>query len=76
MVPVIHRGGAGGEKLISYLTHDREADTADRLAWTEMVNLPPVDPETAGSIMRRTVVDADILKTRRCGRTARGVLAR
>ena len=76
MVPVIHRGGAGGEKLISYLTHDREADTADRLAWTEMVNLPPVDPETAGSIMRRTVVDADIPQTRRCGRTARGVLAR
>ena len=45
-----------------YVTRDVGKDTADRVAWTEGVNLPVDDGPTCGKLMRRTVNDAAALK--------------
>ena len=76
MVPVIHRGGAGGEKLISYLTHDREADTADRLGLDRDGQPAPGRPRDGRQHHEAHRRRRRHSQTRRCGRTARGVLAR
>ena len=61
MAAVIHGAGLAG--LMLYVTHDvGSRDTADRVAWTEAVNLPVDDAPSCAKLMRRTVTDAGALK--------------
>ena len=63
MVPVVHGAGGGLAGLMLYVTHDvGSTQTAERVAWTQAVNLPVDDAATCGKLMRRTVDDASALK--------------
>ena len=63
MVPVVHGSGKGLAGLLAYVTHDADnPETADRVAWTQAVNLPVDDAVRCGRIMAATVRDAEALK--------------
>ncbi|MDH3662874.1 MAG: relaxase/mobilization nuclease domain-containing protein, partial [Alphaproteobacteria bacterium] len=47
MVPNVTKGGASFKGAAAYYLHDKEAETAERVAWTETVNLITSDPEKA-----------------------------
>ena len=63
MVPTIYKPGPDVAELLAYITHDaKDRETADRVEWTEGVNIPVDDGPTCGRIMARNVRDADALK--------------
>ena len=63
MVPTIYKPGPDVAELLAYITHDaKDRETADRVEWTEAVNIPVDDGPTCGRIMARNVRDADALK--------------
>ena len=64
MVPVTHgtRSATALAGLMAYVTHDKGGGSADRVAWTEGVNLPVDDPASCAKLMARTVEDAEHLK--------------
>jgi len=62
MIPKIHKKGSGFGGITKYVLHDKNADTTDRVAWTQTVNLGTRNPETASRVMMATSMDQDRLK--------------
>jgi len=75
MVPKIHKKGCSFMGLGRYVLHDIGADTADRVGWTETINLGTRNPETAIKIMAAVAMDQERLKkeagVRRSGRKSK-----
>ena len=62
MVPNVTKGGASFKGAAAYYLHDKEAETAERVAWTETVNLITSDPEKATRVMAATAIAQNELK--------------
>ena len=62
MVPSVTKGGASFKGAAVYNLHDKEAETAERVAWTETVNLITSDPEKATRVMAATAMAQNDLK--------------
>lgn len=62
MVPDIAKKGRSFKGAFAYYLHDKEATTAERIAWTETRNLATDDPHLASRIMIATACQADDLK--------------
>jgi hypothetical protein len=62
MVPKIHAKGRSFKGAANYLLHDIEADTAERVAWTEVLNIATRRAEAAWRVMAATSLDQDRLK--------------
>lgn len=62
MVPDIAKKGHSFNGAFAYYLHDKGADTADRVGWTETRNLMTDDPQAAKRIMIATALQADELK--------------
>ena len=75
MVPHVARRGHSFKGAGQYYLHDKEADTAERVAWTRTHNVPTQDPEKAFRWMAWTAMNAEQLKAEagvsRAGRKAR-----
>lgn len=54
MVPKIAAKGASFKGAAAYYLHDKEADTSERVEWTDTRNLATNDPELAWKIMAAT----------------------
>lgn len=70
MVPSVAKSGHSFKGALAYYLHDKggagdaRAQTAERVAWTEVRNLVTDDPEAAKRIMIATAQQADELKAR------------
>ena len=62
MVPNVTKGGASFKGAAAYYLHDKEAETTERIAWTETVNLITSDPEKATRVMAATAMAQNELK--------------
>lgn len=62
MVPAITETGRSFKGAALYYLHDKQADTAERVAWTETVNLPTDDPDRAWRMMAHTAMAQAELK--------------
>ena len=62
MVPNVTKGGASFKGAAAYYLHDKEAETAVRVAWTETVNLVTSDAEKATRVMAATAMAQNELK--------------
>lgn len=62
MVPRIASRGGSFQGAGMYYLHDKQANTSDRVAWTETHNLPTNDPDKAIKWMAYTAMSADELK--------------
>ena len=62
MVPDIAKTGHSFKGAMAYYLHDKGAQTAERVAWTETRNLMTDDPRAAMRIMVATAQSADELK--------------
>lgn len=62
MVPDIAKKGHSFKGAFQYYLHDKGADTAERVGWTETRNLMTDDPTGARNIMIATALQADELK--------------
>jgi len=62
MVPHVTKGGASFKGAAVYYLHDKEAETTQRVAWTEAVNLITADPEKATRVMAATAMAQNELK--------------
>ena len=62
MVPNVTKGGASFKGAAAYYLHDKEAETNERIAWTETVNLITSDPEKATRVMAATAMAQNELK--------------
>ncbi len=62
MVPNVTKGGGSFKGAAAYYLHDKEAETAERVAWTETVNLITSDPEKATRVMAATAMAQNELK--------------
>lgn len=62
MVPKVARAGRSFKGAALYYLHDKKANTADRVAFTETLNLPTDDPSRAVAQMIDTAAHADQLK--------------
>lgn len=62
MVPDIAKKGHSFNGAFAYYLHDKGADTAERVGWTETRNLMTDDPQAAKRIMIATALQADELK--------------
>ncbi len=62
MVPVIAAGGRSFKGAFSYYCHDKNADTTDRIAWTQTRNMLTQDPAKAWKVMAFTAKHQDQLK--------------
>jgi hypothetical protein len=62
MVPNVTKGGASFKGAAAYYLHDKDAMSADRVAWTETVNLISRDPERAARVMAATAMAQNELK--------------
>jgi len=62
MVPNVTKGGASFKGAAAYYLHDKEAETAERVAWTETVNLVTSDAEKATRVMAATAMAQNELK--------------
>ena len=62
MVPDIAKKGHSFNGAFAYYLHDKGADTAERVGWTETRNLMTDDPQGAKQIMIATALQADELK--------------
>ena len=62
MVPNVTKGSASFKGAAAYYVHDKEAETAERVVWTETVNLVTSDPEKATRVMAATAMAQNELK--------------
>lgn len=62
MVPDVAKKGHSFKGAFAYYLHDKGADTAERVAWSETRNLATDNPEAAKRIMIATAKQADQLK--------------
>lgn len=62
MVPDIAKKGHSFKGAFQYYLHDKGADTAERVGWTETRNLMTDDPQAARNIMIATALQSDELK--------------
>ncbi|EAP78471.1 NikB-like protein [Sulfitobacter sp. NAS-14.1] len=62
MVPKVAKSGASFKGAALYYLHDKQANTNERVAFTETVNLPTNDPDRAVAHMIDTAAHADDLK--------------
>lgn len=63
MVPKINSRGSSFKGAAAYLLHDKgQADTSERVAWVETVNMATSSPQTAWRVMAATALDAGRLK--------------
>ena len=62
MVPDIAKKGHSFKGAFQYYLHDKGADTAERVGWTETRNLLTDDPNTARNLMIATSLHQDELK--------------
>ena len=62
MVPDIAKSGHSFKGAMAYYLHDKGAQTAERVAWTETRNLATDDPTLAMRVMVATAQSADELK--------------
>jgi len=62
MVPKVTSAGRSFKGAARYYLHDRQANTSDRVAFVETVNLPTDDPRRAVAHMIDTAAHADQLK--------------
>ena len=56
MVPHVTAGGSSFKGAAAYYLHDKEAETAERVTWTETINLITSNPETATRVMAATAM--------------------
>ncbi|MEQ1909540.1 MAG: relaxase/mobilization nuclease domain-containing protein [Vicinamibacterales bacterium] len=71
MIPRVGRQGKSFKGAAKYYLHDKDADTAKRVAHTETRNLPTDDPDLGWRVMASTAMDSDRLK-REAGVDRRG----
>lgn len=62
MMPDIAKKGHSFSGAFDYYLHDKGKDTAERVGWTETLNLMTDDPQAAKRIMIATALQADELK--------------
>ena len=62
MICVVQSHGTSFAGLSRYMLHDKQAETAERVAWTHNHNLATQDPELGGRIMAATAMDQQALK--------------
>ncbi|MFK7877569.1 MAG: relaxase/mobilization nuclease domain-containing protein, partial [Paracoccaceae bacterium] len=62
MVPQVNKRGQSFKGVTAYLMHDKEADTSERVAFTETRNLPFGDVEQASRFMAWTDLNSEMLK--------------
>ena len=62
MVPKIHAKGSSFKGCATYVLHDKDAQTSERVAWSETVNLGTSNPHAAWKVMAATSMDQDRLK--------------
>ena len=62
MIPRVTRAGRSFKGAARYYLHDKKADTNERVAFTETVNLPTNDPHRATAHMIDTATHAGTLK--------------
>lgn len=62
MVPDIAKKGHSFKGAFQYYLHDKGADTAERVGWTETRNVMTDDPMAARNIMIATALSSDELK--------------
>ena len=63
MIPKLHKKGTSFRGVAQYVLHDKEADTSERVAWTETRNLATNNPEAAWRVQAATALDQSRLKT-------------
>ena len=62
MICNIHSHGTSFKGLARYVTHDKGADTSERVAWSHTHNVATTDPDLAARIMAATAMDNEALK--------------
>lgn len=62
MIPRIGRQGSSFKGAAAYYLHDKKAETAQRIAFTDTRNLPTQDAQLAWRVMAVTAMNADDLK--------------
>ncbi len=62
MTPKIHPKGHSFKGCATYLLHDKEAKTANRLEWTLTLNLATDNPHVAWRVMSATAMNSAALK--------------
>ncbi len=62
MVPNVTMGGASFKGAAAYYLHDKEAETKERVAWTETMNLITSDQQKAARVMAATAMAQNELK--------------
>lgn len=62
MIPRIAGKGTSFKGAGLYYLHDKQADTAERVAFTQTVNLPTDNPELALNVMAHTAKNQDRIK--------------
>jgi hypothetical protein len=69
MVPKLHRKGTSFRGAAQYVLHDKQANTSQRVAWTQTLNLATHNPDTAWRVMAATAMDAGRLKAQAAVKT-------
>ena len=59
MIAKLAKRGASFKGAGNYYLHDKDAQTSERVAWTETVNLRTHDPERALRVMAGTSMDRE-----------------
>lgn len=62
MICVVQNHGTSFAGLSRYMLHDKQAETAERVAWSHNHNLATPNPELGGRIMAATAMDQQALK--------------
>ena len=62
MIAKLAKRGASFKGAGNYYLHDKDAQTSERVAWTETVNLRTHDPERALRVMAGTAMDREAIK--------------
>lgn len=62
MIPRVAQAGRSFKGAALYYLHDKKANTSDRVAWSQTLNLPTDDPNRAVAHMIDTAAHADRLK--------------
>lgn len=62
MIPKVTKGGSSFKGAFNYYLHDKDADTQDRIAWTQTENMRTNDPDKAWRIMAYTAKEQNRLK--------------
>ncbi len=68
MIPALTGTGRSFKGAAAYYLHDKigpdsKGDTAERVAWTHVLNLPTADPERAWRMMTHTALARGVLKS-------------